>query len=385
MKTSSKLAILSISLLTIMSSAAISPALSSIQYHFYNVDVRYIKMIITLPALFIIPITLLTGKLVLIFRKKTLLITGAILYVIGGVSGAFANTIWVLLAFRSVMGIGVGLLLPLARGLIADFFNGEERSQMMGFATSFNNLGGIISLIIAGFLSVYSWRYPFFIYLLGFVVIYMVIKYLPDQEIKEKTTTKVEVNKNVWLLGFGMFYMMQMFYAVPTFLSIYIDEVNLGTTFTTGILIAITTLGSLLFGMFFQKVRFKLKGLTPIVGLSFITLGMYIIAAVLNIYVIGFAMLIIGFGLGIVSPMLYLLSTTESKPKDTTFALALMSSFSFFGQFSSPFVLELMQNIFNNNEPNSAFLLSSYIGVIGIVGVLINKKVRVYKENNINH
>ena len=65
MNRSGKLAILSISLLTIMASAAISPALSAIQDHFYDVDELYIKMIITLPALFIIPvvtfITELTG------------------------------------------------------------------------------------------------------------------------------------------------------------------------------------------------------------------------------------------------------------------------------------------------------------------------------------
>ncbi len=385
MNRSGKLAILSISLLTIMASAAISPALSTIQKHFYDVDEIYIKMIVTLPALFIIPVTLLTGKLVFIFKKKTLLITGAILYVIGGVSGAFANSIWTLLALRGVMGIGVGLLLPLARGLIADFFSGEERTEMMGYATSFNNLGGIISLVVAGFLSVYSWRYPFFIYLLGFYVIYMVIVHMPSQEVKEKPSTKVEVSKNVWLLGFGMFYMMQMFYAIPAVLSIYIDKVNLGTTFTTGILIAIVTLGSLIFGLIFQKVKYKLKGLTPIVGLSLVTIGMYITAVVPNIYAIGFAMLIIGFGLGIVSPMLYLLSTTESKAKDATFALAIMSSFSFFGQFASPLVLEFLQNVLKQDNPNSAFIISTYIGVIGIVGVLINKKARIYKENNLNH
>ena len=359
MNRSGKLAILSISLLTIMASAAISPALSTIQAHFYDVDELLIKMIVTLPAIFIIPVTLLTGKLVFIFKKKTLLITGAILYVIGGISGGFANSIWTLLVFRAVMGIGVGLLLPLARGLIADFFNGEERTEMMGYATSFNNLGGIISLVVAGFLSVYSWRYPFFIYLLGLLVIYMIIFHMPSQEIKEKPDTKVEVSKNVWLLGFGMFYMMQMFYAIPAVLSIYIDEVNLGTTFTTGILIAIVTLGSLIFGLIFLKVKRRLKGLTPVVGLSLITIGMYITAVVL--------------------------STTESKVKDATFALAIMSSFSFFGQFSSPLILTLLQNIFNQDEPNSAFIISTIIGIIGIVGVLVNKKVRIYKENNVNN
>lgn len=385
MNKSGKLAILSISLLAIMSSGAISPALASIKDHFYEVDELYIKMIITLPALFVVPVTLLTGKLVLIFKQKSLLITGVILYVIGGVSGGFANSIGVLLFFRAVMGVGVGLLIPLARGLIADFFSGEERTQMMGYATSFNNFGGIVAFIIAGLVSVYSWRYPFFIYLLGLFVIYMIIFHMPDQQIKEKTDTKIEVNKNVWLLGFAMFYMMQIFYAIPTGLSIYIHEVNLGTTFTTGILISIVTLGSLLFGLIFQKVKKRLKGLTPIVGLSFMTIGMIGTAYVANIYVIGLAMLLMGFGLAIVSPMIYLLSTTESKPKDATFALAIMSSCSFFGQFSSPIILKFLQYVFQLNEANSPFVISTMIGLVGIIGVVANKKLRIFKEHNLNH
>lgn len=108
-------------------------------------------------------------------------------------------------------------------------------------------------------------------------------------------------------------------------------------------------------------------------------------AMIENIYVIGFAMLIIGFGLGIVSPMLYLLSTTESKAKDATFALAIMSSFSFFGQFTSPLILTFLQNVFNQQDPNSAFIISTIIGIIGIIGVLINKKVRIYEESKLNY
>ena len=91
----------------------------------------------------------------------------------------------------------------------------------------------------------------------------------------------------------------------------------------------LTVKTTLIFGLIFQKVKFKLKGWTPIVGLSLMTLSMFITAVTPNIYVLVMALFIMGFGLGIMSPMLYLLSTTESKAKDATFALAIMSSFSF--------------------------------------------------------
>jgi len=53
-----KAAILSISLLTVMASAAVSPALARIRQAFSGVDITLIKLALTLPSLVIIPFSL---------------------------------------------------------------------------------------------------------------------------------------------------------------------------------------------------------------------------------------------------------------------------------------------------------------------------------------
>ena len=260
MKRIQKIAILSISLLTIMSSAAISPALSYIGEYFDDASELLVKMVISIPALFIIPVTLITGRLILYFKKKHLLYAGLFLYLIGGLGGALPNSIYLLLVFRSIMGIGIGILLPLTRGIIADLFTGSDRVKMMGYSTAVNNLGGIVATVLAGILTIYSWRYPFLVYILAFVVLILVYFYLPDQEIPSKETKKTHINKNVWLIGISHFVMILIFYAVPSGLGYYINELGYGTGLTTGLLISLVSLGSFIFGIFFHYIKTWLKG-----------------------------------------------------------------------------------------------------------------------------
>jgi len=68
-----KIAILSISFLIIMSANVVSPVLADIHYHFSAVHPQLVKMIITLPALMIIPFSFLTAPLIKKFEKKMLL------------------------------------------------------------------------------------------------------------------------------------------------------------------------------------------------------------------------------------------------------------------------------------------------------------------------
>ncbi len=373
-----KIAILSISLLVIMSSAAVSPVLPYIGEYFSNSSELMIKMIISLPAIFIIPVALITGKLIFFIKKKHLLYIGLTLYLIGGLGGGLQNSIYLLLVFRAIMGIGIGVLIPLTRGIIADFFTGSERVKMMGYSSAFNNLGGIIATIFAGLLTVYGWRFPFLVYILAFVVLFLVIIYLPDQDIPPKETHKIQINKNVWMLGIGHYMMILTFFAVPSGLGYFISTNKFGGGATTGLLISIVTLGSFFFGIIFHRLRALLKGGTVLFGLSLLTLGMFGIGLSTNLFEVSLALILVGFGMGIVPPIIYLQTSLDSSKNDVTLSLAIVSIFSFLGQFSSPLINSLFQQIFNYNSVESTFIISTFIGLFTIAIVIINKIVKIY-------
>lgn len=373
-----KMAILSISLLSIMSSATVSPVLPDIAAYFPDASELMIKMVVSLPGIFIIPVALWTGILIHTFHKKNLIILGVTLYLIGGLGGALATHIIVLLLFRGVMGIGVGFLIPLARSLIADFFDGKERNQMMGYSTSVNNLGGIIATVVAGALTIYGWRYPFLVYTTGFLVLGLVLLYLPHQDIHVRETSKAHINTNVWLLGFGHFMMIQVFFAVPTDLGFFVEAQGYGGGFVTGILIAIVTVGSLLMSMIFHTIKETFKGMTITTGLLLLSIGMLGIGLSTSLWMVGLALLSVGCGLGIVAPSIYLQTSLDSSPHDITLSLAVVSAASFLGQFSAPIIMKGLTIMTGFDTISSPFILSFGIGIVSILAVLLNKRIKFY-------
>ncbi len=374
-----KIAILSISLLTIMSSAAVSPAIPYIGEYFSDASELLIKMVISLPAIFIIPVTLITGRLIFYVKKKHLLYIGLSLYIIGGLGGALQNSIYLLLVFRALMGIGIGILIPLTRGIIADLFTNHERVKMMGYSSAFNNLGGIIATLFAGLLTVYGWRYPFLVYMLAFVVLFLVIVYLPDQEIPSKETHKIHINRNVWILGLTHYMMIITFFAVPTGLGYLVSTYDFGSGVITGLLISIVTLVSFVLGIVFHHLRTLLREWTILFGLVLLTVGMLGIGLSNNMFEISVALVFVGFGMGIVPPMIYLQTSLVSSKNDVILSLAIVSIFSFLGQFSSPLVNSILQNIFNYHSDGSTFMISAIIGAFTIVVIITSKFLNTVK------
>lgn len=108
------LAILSLSLLTIMAGAAVAPALDVIQQHFSGEPVILIQLIISMPALFIAITNLFFGKLCALFMGRTLTLTGLAFYVVFGCAAGLCSNIYLLLICRALVGVGVGIIMPMS-------------------------------------------------------------------------------------------------------------------------------------------------------------------------------------------------------------------------------------------------------------------------------
>ena len=218
--------ILSVSLLTIMASAAVSPALAKISQAFPDVSRTVIKLILTLPSLLIIPFSLLSGWLTSRMKKRSILLIGLVVYFIAGVGGGFARNITELLIIRGILGIGIGLIMPLSTTLIADFFEGQARTKMMGLSGSVTNVGGVLFLSASGWLACYSWRLSFGVYSLAVVTFIMVASWLPEppQTQKAGRSSKPELPMGIVACAVLGILMMIAFYAVPTNLALFIED-----------------------------------------------------------------------------------------------------------------------------------------------------------------
>ncbi|MFC4778213.1 MFS transporter [Paenibacillus sp. GCM10023252] len=338
-----RIAILSISLLTVMAGAAVAPALGSIGEFYTGVDPLLIKMILTLPSLVIIPASLLSGRWAPVLGKKQLLLAGIALYVIGGVGGGFTDHIATLLLFRGILGLGVGIIMPLSTGLIAELFSGEDRTRMMGYSTAVNNLGGIIATVLSGFLATVSWRMSFGVYLLGLLVLVLIAVALPrleKQPAGSTSFTSLPMGSLSLMMTAG-FFISIIFYTVPTNLSLYIEGRGLGSAQTSGLLISSMTFASFLSGMLLSRVTKWLGRQLVVVSLASMAAGFGLLAFTNHLVPIVGGLLLVGLGLGLLMPTLFLTTSKSVKPPQITFALSLVSSSMFLGQFLSPLLAGL--------------------------------------------
>ena len=142
------ISILSLSLLTVMAGAAVAPALGVIKEAFPNASQLSIQLIISMPALFIFLTNMVFPRLSAKFGAKTLVLAGLVLYTVGGVAAGLFSNIVLLLCMRALVGIGVGIIMPLSTGLLAYYYPPEAQSKLSGYSSAMNQIGGVVGTLL---------------------------------------------------------------------------------------------------------------------------------------------------------------------------------------------------------------------------------------------
>ena len=102
-----------------------------------------------------------------------------------------------MLLFRAIFGFGVGCLTSVLLAMIIYFFDGHERSQMIGLQGSVGGLGSMILTFVAGRLAIMGWPTAFLTYLVSFIVFMIVFVFVPKVTIVETKEVKIQ-HKVMW-------------------------------------------------------------------------------------------------------------------------------------------------------------------------------------------
>lgn len=213
--------ILSLSLLTVMAGAAVAPALEVIRRHFSDASQLEVQLVVCMPALFIVITNMFFGRLASRFGARTLTMAGLALYTIGGAAAGLFNSIWAVLVMRALVGVGVGIIMPLSTGLLTYYFAPEKREGLMGLSSAANQLGGVVATLLAGVLANISWRMSFLVYLMGLISIVLCLIFMPNDRIRSGESADAEKGGSggVWRRNWGyilcMFLLMTAFFIYP--------------------------------------------------------------------------------------------------------------------------------------------------------------------------
>ncbi len=198
------------STITAMAAAIIAPALPQMNVVFQDTPnaVFLVRLSLSIHALAIAMSAPFLGMLLDKWGRRPIVISSLILFGLSGASGFVAGSIYTILAGRSLLGVGMAGLMAGFTTLISDYFKGARLNKIMGLLqAAFMAFGSVFFLIVAGILADLGWRFPFLIYLFGFLILPGVLFFV-DEPVIQKTNKEEGAKESLPIKKVGPVYLL---------------------------------------------------------------------------------------------------------------------------------------------------------------------------------
>lgn len=349
-----KATLLLVSTLTVMAGATIAPSLPAMRQHFAeiaNAD-YWVRLILTVPALFIALGAPIAGTIIDRFGRKGLLGLAVFLYGLAGGSGFVLNSIGLILVGRMLLGFSVAGIMTTATTLIADYYIGAARARFLGLQAAFMGFGGVLFLTLGGYLADLNWRLPFLIYLLAWLILPLVVFVLPEPRINKTiaqpansadSANSALVEATPWLvvsLTYGIALLTQIvFYMIPVQLPFYLQQLSNANATQSGLAIALATLATSTSALNYQRLKARFTFMA-IYAIAFLLMGIgYLVISLGHSYqLVLLGLAIAGLGVGLLAPNMNVCLTSATPAALRGRILGGLTTSFFLGQFTSPFV-----------------------------------------------
>lgn len=359
-----KLVILSIASLLMISMTA-SSILADIGLHFTNIDESVIQMVLSLPSLFGLIFAFAAGPLSMRISKKKLIIFSLISGLMGGLIALILGPLAIefLLFSSALIGVAQGINATMTMALITDYFTGEESGAMMGLQSAFLNGGSMVLLLVSGLLANISWNYAYLVYLVFIPVLLTTLKYLPRNRpvppmLDIQKYKRGKLNLSVYFISFVIFLFGLFFFVFQTNIALLVVEKEYGDATLSGLLNTSLSAAGMVTGIWYGKLKHRLKGLTIPIGIICVSIGMGLICFIGTLSGLFVASIFIGFGIGCVMPTgIFLAANSVNSEKQST-AIAIVTASVNLGMFASPIIINGVSYVLVAEGLNFKFFLS---------------------------
>ncbi len=399
----SLIAILSVSLTINMPGLAVSPMLGKLHDVFHSSVVES-QLITSLPNLFMIPVVIIAGKLATPRRQTAIMSAGLLLFLLSGIGCFFANSMAVLIVLGCLVGIGCGMVVPLAAGYISEWFFGRDRQQDLGFKSTTSNAMVVVANIYVGIVAAVSWRAAFIVYLIPVIPLallpFMTQKYIKAHRIVSGNPTEKNSQSEASAGSNGAYHfqgrqstvllvMVCVLYCVLTYATTSISYYAPFTmkaygmsTSEVGIVTAAYYLTCAFAGAVVATVKRWVGPNVVLISLAVCATGLAVMGLTHNFWIYAIMALCIGFAYGVIQPIIYN-KTTYIAPnhKEGTQYFGYVLSMNYIGIMMVPFIDVFFRNLFGTHDPGFEFLFSGCVVGLLLLWGFIERKNYVFHSN----
>ena len=307
------LTIMLCSMLMLMGGAAVAPALPLIEQVFPGQD-TLVSMIITIPSLAVALVGFAMGALADRLGKVKVLATSLVVFTAAGavgflMEGGSDTQLYILLAFRFVVGIGIAGISSAVTALIAEYYTGMDRIRALSYQSAAMGVGVLILEYTGGLLAEFSWREPFLVYLIGVPILLMVLLTMKEPRREaldpaERTVPERKANKRLLTICYvTIFVAMTMAFLLPTKMPTYLQTELAVSTSVTGLFLGVHGVTNACFSLMYRRFVQRLAPFT-IIAIGFLLLAVALLTLEVSESIASSVvmMIVAGAGLGMICP-----------------------------------------------------------------------------------
>jgi len=363
----------------IMESAVLSPIIADLAVVFSVSDARagLLMLAYTIPLVILVPIM---GILADRYGKKYFLVPGLALFGLAGAGIAMVNTFEAILILRILQSMGHAAAGPIIIAMIGDLYSGVQETTAQGIRTAGINVGIIGVPILSGILFVYSWRYPFLLYLIAVPVAMWAWYVIPQSTQSESSSMRDYMNELVLFISKPRMACLVTTFVIRflllfgflTYISVLaIGEAGLDVK-AAGLLVAIKGIVSFTSSTQVGRLSNKFSTIDIIIGGFIIgSSGIIIMGVYPTPIMIAMGAILFGFGDGVVSPGQKSLVNQLAPEGMRGGAVSVATTFQNLGKVIGPGVIAIMLIVSN---VSMAFTIIGFTGLLAGVGFMIGVK-----------
>ena len=197
--------------------AILTPSIAAFSHHFADTPVTTIMLANSVTGIVSVPVSIAVGAVLHKIGFRNAAIIGIFVMTVGGAFPFLMPDITdysIVIFSRVIVGLGLGIMFPVGNATIIAFFEGEERSRLLGWGITIQFVFNLVYTTVAGFLTEIGWNYSFLAYLIGFIPLVLALIWMPEakplvaaaaerERLERKNAPKEKIPNAIW--GYAIF------------------------------------------------------------------------------------------------------------------------------------------------------------------------------------